>query len=391
MLNRTDSEAPPEITALIRRLTLPRYLLRQATVAIHHYSPYSGGMVTSLLQDTVESFLRILSEWGGADVKDTASFQTLIDKVGERFRVVVEHKASILRLNRARVAFKHHGITISESEAAGFASAAEAFLSEVSSEVLGIAFAEISLISEIDHRRTQNWLHKAERFLQSGNYKESCSCASIAMAIYRSFSAQWAREWTRDRPSFFLSREIRNDSKLRELTEWVEESIRPIVQRLDLMMQGVDAASYRRFLAFTPTPVITAAKTIRIVRHRNTANPSESDARFCIDFVVESALRIRDNRLPGYSRRFPSKEAQVAVVERDCDVVVYPDEDPPEIICRAVEGDRLRISDGSSEHHSGYAGVILDGEIYYVPTEDIRMHRDESDRRDSLDPRHNME
>ena len=156
MLNQTHELGTSKATSLVRRLTLPKFLFRQARMALDRYSPYSGGMATSLLQDTAEAFLRILSEHGRVDVKESASFPDLIEKVGAKFPMVIEHNAAILRLNRARVNFKHHGLAVSHEEAAGFASAVEGFLSEVSIETLGIEFESISLISQIDHIRTQN-------------------------------------------------------------------------------------------------------------------------------------------------------------------------------------------------------------------------------------------
>jgi hypothetical protein len=128
-------------------------------------------MATSLLQDSVESFLRILSEYGGVDVKDTAPFNDLVGKVSERYQIIVEHKAAISRLNRARVAFKHHGLTVSKEDALGFVTAVEAFLTEVSHSTLEIDFVLVSLISQIGHRRTENWLHEAEELANTGDYE----------------------------------------------------------------------------------------------------------------------------------------------------------------------------------------------------------------------------
>ena len=121
---------------IIRRLSLPRFLFREAKAALQRPGPYSGGMATSLFQDSVEAFLRILAEHGSVNIGASVPFDKLLDKVGAKFNSVLEHRAVITRLNKARVNFKHHGQRIVNEEALSFAHNVEAFLTEVSSDVL---------------------------------------------------------------------------------------------------------------------------------------------------------------------------------------------------------------------------------------------------------------
>ena len=359
-------------TDLVRRLTLPKFLFSQARTALDRYSPYSGGLATSLLQDTAEAFLRILSVHGRVDVKDSASFPDLIDTVGAKFPVVIEHKAAILRLNRARVNFKHHGLAVSHEEATGFASTVEGFLSEVSVEALSIEYESISLISQIDHTRTQNWLRKAESFRHAGDYRESLSCVSRALTVYLSYSARWVRKWRGDEFDFYPY-DVSSESELENLAEWTKELIEPIVEHLDLIIQGVDIALYRRFLSLVPRSRLTLANTITISRYPTSIVPSEEDVNFCIDFVVDSALRIRDNRFPRATNRRRASTTKVATAERECDIVVYPKDDPPEVVCRVSKGDGLAVLETNRVRHSGYVEVVQDGEVYYVRSDSIRV------------------
>ena len=358
-------------TGLVRRLALPKFLFSQARAALGRYSPFSGGLATSLLQDTAEAFLRILSIHGRVDVKESASFPDLIDKVGARFPVVIEHKAAILRLNRARVNFKHHGLAVSHEEATGFASTVEGFLSEVSVKALSIEFESISLISQIDHTRTRNWLRKADSLRHTGDYRESLSCVSRAMTVYLSYSARWVRKWRGDESDFFPYTGT-SESELLDLAEWTKELIRPIVEHLDLIIQGVDIALYRRFLSLVPRSWLTLTNTITISRYPNSVVPSEEDVNFCIDFVVDSALRIRDNRLPITTYRRDST-TKVAIAERECDIVVNPKDDPPEVVCRVSKGDTIAIFGTNRVPYSGHVAVVQDGEVYYVRSDSIRV------------------
>ena len=138
-------------TLLIRRLSLPQFLFRQAKAALQHPGPYSGRMATSLFQDSVEIFLRIMAEHGGVRVGDQESFPNLFDKVGEKFKSVPEHKALITNLNKARVNFKHYGHPVVNDLALTFQYGVEAFLTDVSSNELKLDFGSVSLVSAIGH------------------------------------------------------------------------------------------------------------------------------------------------------------------------------------------------------------------------------------------------
>ena len=205
------------------------------------------------------------------------------------------------------------------------------------------------------------------------------------MTVYRSYSARWAREW-RDDGFHFLPYEVSSDSGLEDLAEWTRELIEPIVEHLDLIIQGVDVASYRRFLSLVPRSTLTLANIISSSKHRSSVVPLEEDVQFCIDFVVDSALRMRDNRLRGNADRFRHKNVQLGVVERDCDVIVYPGDDRPEILRGVSEGDRLSVVSGSVGRYPGYIGVLQDDEIYYLRSGHIRIEPYDADRVEVRNP-----
>ena len=117
------------------RLTLPKYLLKEAQRVIERReTPHSWGLATSLLQDSVEIFLRLLAAHYGIPVGRFEAFDKLLDKVGnsEMLACVADHKAGLNRLNSARVSFKHEGLGVVDAhEAQGFVSTVEGFLNEV--------------------------------------------------------------------------------------------------------------------------------------------------------------------------------------------------------------------------------------------------------------------
>ena len=154
---------------IIRRLSLPRFSLEKQKPRFN-VPGRTQAVWTSLFQDSVEAFLRILVEHGSVNIGASVPFDKLLDKVGATFNSVLEHRAVITRLNKARVNFKHHGQRVVNEEALSFAYNVEAFLAEVSSDVLQLDFGSVSLVSAIGHRRTENWLD-AEKFAAEGSYR----------------------------------------------------------------------------------------------------------------------------------------------------------------------------------------------------------------------------
>ena len=222
-------------------------------------------MATSLFQDSVEAFLRILVEHGSVNIGASVPFDKLLDKVGATFNSVLEHRAVITRLNKARVNFKHHGQRFVNEEALSFAYNVEAFLAEVSSDVLQLDFGSVSLVSAIGHRRTENWLDKAEKFAAEGSYRQSLECAAKALAIYSA-----AMSAARLQPNNYSVRPLRfdfgNDGRqlsrsLAEFAKWVSDDLKQVHTHIDLIMKGVNIFSYRRFQALTP--VCTSQWSIR--------------------------------------------------------------------------------------------------------------------------------
>ena len=381
-LQKTHDSGKLGASSLVKRLTLPKFFFREARVALSNHGPYSGGMATSLLQDSVESFLRVVSEYGGIDARDTAPFNDLFGRIGEKYQIVVEHKAAISRMNRARVAFKHHGLTVSKEDARGFVTAVEAFLVEVSHDVLKVDFKLVSLISQIGHLRTENWLHKAEDLAKKGDHKSSLICTSKAMSVYMNYSSMWIDPWQHNGRTSWVGFLDEQQFDLLASLSMVEEQLDSIRTHLDLMMQGVDLVAYRRFRELTPAAHITYDNTIIVNDNwpiREAFHPSEEDSYFCIEFVVESALQILNSRPPGWSYDHPKEQIRHAVAKHMCDVIVHPREESPEIIRSVAVGETLSVIRISCESHPNYAEVLQDDDICYVLRNCIFLPSDGTD------------
>jgi hypothetical protein len=148
----------------------------------------------------------------------------------------------------------------------------------------------------------------------------------------------------------------------------VAEQLESVRTHIDLMMQGVDIVAYRKFRELTPSACITTTNTVFVDddRLRETLQPSKEDAYFCVEFVVEAALQVLSNRPQGWSYDHPKDRIRSAVAKHECEVIVHPSEDPPEIIRAISVGETLSVIGIPCESHPNYAEVLQDDDICYV-------------------------
>lgn len=362
---------------LIRRLALPRFLFRAGVAALERSGPYTPGLATSLFQDSVEAFLRILAEAGVVNVGPQVAFDALIDAVSESYRTVLEHKAGLSRLNKARVGFKHHGISVSQEDALHFRETARAFLEGIARGELGLEFQRASLVSVIGHRRTQNWLHNAQDAVETGDYERALVCAAAAFAIYvKATSLHRARvtshrHWGPTSVDYgSADRELRRS--LKEFTRWTVAYFEELHRDLDFLRHGVDIIAYWRFVALTPKVALSLTGSMSIVWEAGAApKPTKENAELCIDFVVDSALQIGVGHVQERVWRGLARIGQVKATG-DSELRVYPRDDA-EVIRSVLAEETLDVVSGHLPRAEDFVAVVQDGEAAFISADRVRL------------------
>ena len=349
---------------LYRRLTLSKYLFRQARRVLQQSEPYSRGLATSLLHDSVEVLLRVLTERFQIALPWRENFPQLFDSIRNRIDCVGEHSAAMKRLNTARIGFKHEGLDVSATEAEAFLSNVEAFLTEVCKQELRVDFSTLSLVNAIGHRRTQNWLEKARVALRSEHYAESVAHSATAMAIY--LHHRDTRRGERVDPSYYIGS---CSSDVGAIADWILDYVEPIRVRLDLVSHGIDVVSYDRFEALTPGMSVGEDGTVRQYGQKSRNTPSREEARFCYNFAVDSALALRDLGMPGRIQK--NSQNVRARVKTPCALIVHPRTDPPEVIRVVEENEELPIAPQRNRGFfapdlSEFVPIIQDGDVAYI-------------------------
>ena len=364
---------PMDQESLIRRLSLSRFLFRAGVDALGGSGPYASGLATSLFQDSVEAFLRILAETGKVNVSSHVTFDVLIDKVSASYGSVSGHKAALFRLNKARVGFKHHGVSFSREDAVHFRETARAFLTEVAIDALSLDFEDASLISAIGHRRTENWLHKSHAAVKAADYSTALQCAATAFSIYSSArSVHRARGSSHRHWGPSIMKYESAGHPLREFTQWATAHFEELHRTMDLLSHGLDIMAYWRFLELIPDvdPTMAGARSTTC-GPSSTDSPNKEDATFCIEFVVDSALRIGACRPQEDSWRMLVQIGQVEAKE-DSVVRVYPRDDT-EVIRSLSAGEVLTVVAGYIDQAEDYVAILQDAEPAYVQIGHLRL------------------
>ena len=278
---------------LIRRLALPREAFRKARTELENSGTYSGGFATSLLQDSVEWFLRIVAEGKGIAVGASAPFDKLVEEVGKNFESVMKNKAALSRLNKARVGFKHQEIPVANEEAQALSNFVETFLTVVSKNALEIDFWSVFLVQAVQHHKTRNLLEQAEQAYQERQYGASIVASAKALAVYDSENRRMVRR--------FAMGNTREDL---------------MALRTALLELGIKYEDYERYRRVAPSVSITLSGTLHVTiannhwlhelddsvqRGRllevqgqewlnNAEQKAKNEAHFCIRFVVDWVL-----------------------------------------------------------------------------------------------------
>ena len=375
--HRTQRVPSMDQEQLIRRLSLPRFLFRAGARALGGPGPYAPGLATSLFQDSVEAFLRILAETGGVDLKSQVSFDGLVDKVSKSYPSVSGHKAALFRLNKIRVAFKHYGTSISGEDALHFREGAQAFLRETTRDALGLDFERASLVSVIGHRRTENRLLEAQEAVEAGRLREALECAAVALQIYLNARSVHRARVTSHRlwglPRLdYRSADRRLQKSLTELTKWTVSHFEELHKSMDLLRYGIDLMAYWRFLDIAPNVQISMTGVRSTSWFRSTDTLTQEEAEFSIEFVVDSALRIGASDIHEEIWRDLKRIGQVEA-EQDSRVMVYPRDDS-EVIRSVSAGEVLTaVSELHGAETADYVAILQDGEAAFIRRDHVRM------------------
>jgi hypothetical protein len=288
----------------MQRLAFIKYMFRIGIQQSSNAEPFSGAALLTF-HDSVELFLQLASEELGAEASKT--FMDYWPSLSARLPAEVElsQAESMRRLNKSRVSLKHHGTLPSKLDMEAFRATTFSFFEENTRAIFGIDFDQISLTEFVQPEGAKKRIISAQKFLEAGDIKNAIS--EVAVSFHEMIDDYSSRKKTRaNRSPFYFGRSLNfhnsffmgldrgPDRKLAEFVDRVAESIEYMQSAIKVLALGLDYRKYSKFQMLTPYTVRTMDGKYHIEHDSTSGLPLPEDVGFCIDFVIEAAVHLRD-------------------------------------------------------------------------------------------------
>lgn len=294
-----------EIVDATKRLAFIKYLFSVGVEQTEKPEPLCWASLLTF-QDAVELFLNLAAEY--VDVKEKIRDTTFMGYWGlintclkKNGKAELTQIISMERLNIARVNFKHYGTPPSKSSITGdFKVSVTNFFEENTMIVFDIKFAEISMLEIVSYQKTRDELRKAEEFLNQNKLEESLDNAALAFQkLIEEYESKKTNKWGHS-PFSVGSHSYRRFSGFKmgiggdmgNFIDWTNESLTAIQEIVKIIGFGIDYRKYAKFKLLTPYIMSLVGGTYSIQRKEE--KQSVDDVKFCIEFVIESALTLQE-------------------------------------------------------------------------------------------------
>lgn len=295
----------------MRRLALIRFLLDQAVDQVRRPGQFVSVAVLSF-HDAADLFLQLAAQHLNVAVSPQKAPSVLqnLDRVSEALSPAVLPERGAMRwLNEARNGLKHGGVIPDRREVADNTEHIRRFFEQGTPLVFGGRSLEsFSIIDFVALDSVKNALDRANKALEQGEVQEGLiACAEAFHELMLDEDASSGARRNRTSPFYFgdpfshftLSVDLRDDyyREWREVQK-MRDAVEEMRKALRILSYGLDYQRYARFRSLTPSPEYTYdAEGVRERQFRFESHQpagTSDDVAYCIDFVVDSALRLQE-------------------------------------------------------------------------------------------------
>lgn len=287
---------------IIRRLATIKYLYNIGVQQSMQVETVAGFSILAF-HDCAEMFLMLVAENRGDSHKDM-NFMSYWDKYPE-----LTLKESMRNLKDRRVSIKHRGQFPSKNDIEISRITMGDFLKQNFSIQFNIEFEDVSVSSLISYNNVKEYVDRAEFCLNKGHLFDSLKYSKIAfMELLSTYDYNKCKRYGIN-SLLNIGERIGDDyrrlvgSDVKSGARWFEQvtkTINEVREILKLTALGIDYKKYSFFEAVTPEMRLwwkegkkdyeTLPQNIFEEYH----NVRSEDCRFCIDFVIDSALKLQE-------------------------------------------------------------------------------------------------
>lgn len=281
---------------ILRRLSLIKYLFKLG----YAQSQLAENLAfVSLLQfhDAIEMFLKLAAEKENVR-SDKLSFIEYWEKIP-----ALTLKESMASLNLRRVNLKHKGVMPAKQDLEISRVNVTDFFEQNTPTIFGISFKDISMLNLVTYSNVRKFLEISQRELEADKALPAIENVAFAFAELISSYEKSKQDIYRTSPFFFgddlkwwrrssaLDKEI--DKEMDKKFEQLKAAVESIAEATKIICLDLDYKKFIKFKMVTPRVYETADGNYRAGHNEDTIL-SKSNLEFCIDFVIESALRLQE-------------------------------------------------------------------------------------------------
>jgi hypothetical protein len=290
----------------MQRLAFIRYLYKLGVSQSHQPEPLSSVSILTF-HDSAELFLQLASEYldkGKKNIDFMGYWEILAPKLENDG---LTQKESMRRFNATRVALKHHGTLPSKIDIEAHRATITNFFEDNIPLVFGIDFSAISMVHLVVFEDTRNSLIEAINFLNKedtggDNYRQAINWIAISYqqlinAYYKKnsgpFGSIYDFRFGSGLKNFNLGSRDQNIAYVGQAIDEIGKRLETVGDIIKIILCGIDYKKYASFLAITPSVSQTMDKKYHTTP-RYTSPPTKEQCKFCMDFVIESALHLQN-------------------------------------------------------------------------------------------------
>ena len=285
-----------DLETKMRRLSLAKYLIELGSVSSKNNLPFA---VTSILNfhDAIEIILDLIIEDSGQRSKH--QFMELVNQVNEILtnnkKDTISQTGSLDKLNKKRVSLKHNGSFPSEIDIQEAQIVTLGFFEEICEKYFEINPSDINLIYLLNDSNTKEYLLKVDINDDINNIVTNLSLAfeylikdfedtkkaPLMKSPYKIFK----------HPQPSVNKLKIEDKNLKKYVKTTNENLKLLEEHVKILSLGFDFNKYAQFRLYVPKAILVSSGEF-IVATLGNENLDELQITFCINFIIECALKL---------------------------------------------------------------------------------------------------
>lgn len=289
----SNEHGGPLDTDTMTRLALARYVFGLAVEQSRQPEPLCTVSILTF-HDSVELFLRLAAEFRNVDLKPNIDFIGYWDALRKAEPPVqFSRKGAMQSLNQARINLKHYGNETTPTTIERHRVHVTEFFEENTPKIFGIPWNAISMTFLVQCQLAREGLDAAVTQTEHGNF--DLALTAVAYAFYYLIDDYERRDGSRGERSpydFVASLNASMPSRTLVMND-LDGAVRRLEGAMAVLALGLDLARYVRFRMTTPWVGKTRDGESQILKDGLWRHYARDDVRFCIDFVIEAALKLQ--------------------------------------------------------------------------------------------------